>query len=331
MPHSSGGGSHGGGSHGGSHGGSGGSPSGISNKYYPGSKRYVYYTNHKPEYIYSNSDPTKVNIHTLIGAILTIAMMVLIAPFMIIATLGTMGKPISDSYSDKGVAIIDNAGVLTDSAELEEELNVFYEKTHISPTLVTVNNEDWQSHYTSLENYAYEWYVTHYDDESHWVIIYSQPVNPHPSFNEWYFEGMQGDDTDRILTSTITGKFNDEVYTHLLDTKDYSIADSFGAALHNQVNEKVLNPFAAFMQSVFVIISFLLFEGIFIAFLIYMTLPKKKYKNAMECPLEVTEETCDYCGEIYIVGFYTTCPHCGGVIKPHKYIIDENGNKKVIQ
>ena len=61
MPHSSGGGSHSGGSHGGSHhsssrGSSGRSFKRVSNSKFPGSKRYLYYRNNAPVFVYSNYD-----------------------------------------------------------------------------------------------------------------------------------------------------------------------------------------------------------------------------------------------------------------------------------
>ena len=66
--------------------------------------------------------------------------------------------------------------------------------------------------YKDLEKYAYDLYVNTYDDEYHWVIIYSEPKNADPNFNDWYFEGMQGDFTDPILSTSVTRKFNKTVY-----------------------------------------------------------------------------------------------------------------------
>ena len=60
MPHSSGGGSHGGGHHGGHHGGSGGGNSvRMSSRRYKGARhRYVYYHRGRPNYMYSDADPS---------------------------------------------------------------------------------------------------------------------------------------------------------------------------------------------------------------------------------------------------------------------------------
>lgn len=328
MPHSSGGGSHGGGSHGGgSHGSS--KPSGVRTSYYPGSRRYVYYRNSKPNYIYSNYDPTKLNKNGIISAIIMGAIFSVFSILVVIGSFISSNTPLKTPYPNEGIVIEDRAGIFYDTEDLEHELQTFYEKTKISPTIITVNNEDWEDHYISLEKYAYEQYVTRYSDESHWVIVYSEPKKPDSSFNDWSFEGIQGDDTDNILSESVCEKFNDTVYTALLRTSYYSTENAIAEGFTNiNKNFKSVRGLLSYVPG---IIAELIIVGIMVGVVVLSSLPKKEYKDAMECPLEVVEEACDYCSGIYIVGQYTNCPHCGAPVKPHTYKIDEKGNRKVIQ
>lgn len=330
MPHSSGGGSHGGGSHGGGHGGSGSSsPSGIQHKYYPGSHRYVYYVNKRPQYIYSKNDPTKINMQGFLLSIVGTIFFFIFAVVAFIASILDVPTKVKATYNNPGVVIQDNAGIITNSSRLYNELYVFYDKTGISPTFITVNNEDWKGNYKNLEKYAYDLYVNTYDDEYHWVIIYSEPKNADPNFNDWYFEGMQGDNTDKILTESITKNFNDNAYKFLLQSKQYTVEDAFAEAFAKSVNGKVLAK-GPYIGQIFMTFLFCIcFTGVPIA-CIFLSLPRKKYANVMEVPITITEDTCDYCGGVYVVGIYTTCPHCGAPTKPHTYRVDEDGSRHAI-
>ena len=139
MPHSSGGGSHGGGSHGGSHhsshshGGSGRSSRHVRSTYFPDARRYVYYDHHRPVYVYADH-PHKL----------------------------------PQNYDYK-IVVEDKANVLGNTAELRNSLVAFYNRTGISPAVITVENSDWQGYYSDFENYAYDLYVNHFTDESHWL------------------------------------------------------------------------------------------------------------------------------------------------------------------
>ena len=125
MPHSSGGGSHGGGSHGGGHGGSGSSsPSGIQHKYYPGSHRYVYYVNKRPQYIYSKNDPTKINMQGFLLSIVGTIFFFVFAVVAFIASILDVPTKLKATYNNPGVVIQDNAGIITNSSRLYNELYI---------------------------------------------------------------------------------------------------------------------------------------------------------------------------------------------------------------
>lgn len=219
MPHSSGGGSHSGGSHSGSGFSSSSSSSGgssakhIKNTSFPGARRYVYYENYRPVYIYADYDIRKGTASGKFFSILGSAVSLL---FGIMLLAMCYDKPqkmdTSPSYSCE---IVDCAGVIDDADMVQSAIDDFYDETGIPVEVMTVNNEDWQGSYSKLEDFAYDMYVTEFDDEEHWLVVYSEPTSPDPDFNDWYWEGMQGDDTDNIITVDVADDFKDLMQKYL--------------------------------------------------------------------------------------------------------------------
>lgn len=325
MPHSSGGGSHGGGSHGGgSHGGSfGGSHSGglrskkLSTTPFLGATRYVCYRNGTRSYIYSNYDITRKT-----SGWDFLALLPLIPGFMMLIFLFcySFSRPTKLTKTDSEIVINDRAQVFDMPVSLEANLKTFYKKTGITPAVMTVYNEDWKQNYVSLGDYAYDLYVNAFDDETHWLIVYSQPKKP-GAFVDWYWEGMQGDDTDKILTEKICTEFAESLQKYLTADSKYTVDKAISSAftdIYPDVMKIEVVP-----------------EGIFssiltLLFLIGMgfvncapQIKAMKYKDASVCPLVVTDDTCEYCGGIYVVGTCTSCPHCGAPLKPHVYTEEE--------
>lgn len=260
MPHSSGGGSHGGGGHsGGSHGGGsrGSSRPSISSSPYPGARRYRYYRHGRYHYFYtSRSGRIFHPARLLIGLIYL--------PFLIPMGLGLASTFKSHMVVDRNIIIKDEANVLTDEAALNQSLSRFLDKTRITPAVITVNNDEWQGSYSDLEQYAYDRYLSEFDDENHWLIIYSQPEIHNSDFIEWYWEGMQGDNTDPVLTTTVTGKFNTDFQQRLEQNGDVSesLAASFDIATGAAKQQGPLPPFstvAPFLGA----LAFLCFHGYF--------------------------------------------------------------------
>ena len=199
MPHSSGGGSHGGGSHGGHshhsssrHGGSRNS-SRISKTNFAGAKRYRYRHHGQERYFYSDREPNKIFDwkRLLIGFFYI--------PFLIPAIIMIGGDvTISTAKYDTSIIIKDEANVFEQTESLNDALTGFYEKTEIPPAVITVSPEVWKDN-GSLEDYAYDRYLSEFDDENHWLIVYTQKGERGDIDFDWSFEGMQGDNTDDIL------------------------------------------------------------------------------------------------------------------------------------
>lgn len=321
MPHSSGGGSHGGGSHHSSSHSSHSSRSGssssrrVSNVYFPGSRRFLYFDRHdQPVYVYADHDITQKR-SPMRFLILLFYIPFVIALYFMAKDMILPPKKLKTDYNT-AIAVRDNIDVLEDTEKLKRSLQAFYDKTGISPAVFTVYNEDWQDRYSNLENYAYDLYVNAFPDEKHWLIVYSEPKEPDPEFNEWYWEGMQGDDTDPILTYDKAEIFNNKLQRYLTeDSKSVSEAISFAFdELTPEMMKKEVEPVS--------ILTFAIFGG-FIAFHAFFMVfydPNKKYRNAEECPPEsptdkLNKEICPFCGAEYIKGKDLRCPSCQSLLE----------------
>lgn len=334
MPHSSGGGSHGGGSHHSSHSsrssshssGGGGPTVRASSRPFAGATRYVYFRDSKPVFVYANyniqrKDQTPVKITALV--------FVLVLTLLVMAGVGWLftdtPKKLNTTGLDTKILIIDNAGVIDNDADLMASLEDFYNTTGVIPAVLTVNNEDWESNYDDLENYAYEAYLNLFDDESHWLITYSEPLNPDPNFNDWYWEGMQGDDTDNPLYSVITNEFTDTLHKNFLRESKMSRGEAIKNAF-DTITPKVMKKHVDIGPIIFSDIVVLFISGCFILGLDINPKRDKGYSTAIPCPDKfVDQEACDYCGGIYIVGFHNKCPHCSAPVKPHDFTVNEKG------
>ena len=317
MPHSSGGGSHGGGSHGGGHGGSHGGSSGssgprISRTRFSGSRRYVTYHNGEPRYFYAskNFNPKYDPKRLLIG--------LFYLPFLIIIFLSFKSIiPIVPRNYNHNIIITDDADVIADEWELRDSLDRFMEKTGVTPSVITIYDDTWRSESDSLENYAYKRYLREFDDEMHWLIIYSKPKNySSDDIGGWMWEGMQGDDTDPILTDNITQKFNNYLYNRLEDESKNvgtSMAESFDYITGNISRFPKLSALA---MPLFML-AFILFHAYFM-----LGFNELKYRKAVPAPEDGTDissagsydgyEIKNKIADIASANSQKKCPFCGG-------------------
>lgn len=317
MPHSSGGGSHGGGSHHSSHSshssrGGSGSSNKVGSKPFSGARRYYYYKNSRPVYVYANYDITKQPGKSRYLSLLFFIPFILFELMLVVVAFLPPSR-LDVDYSDTHIYIEDNAYVLGGESTLRNECQTFFDKTGITPAIFTVYNDDWEEYYDSLEDYAYDLYVNCFDDEKHWLIVYSQDRYP-GGWVDWYWEGMQGDDTDAVLNYNVTDAFDDNLQKYLLQNGKYSVGEAIAKAF-GDANEMVMQPYTDW--SLFVAAGFFLIYTVVCMYGVVHN-PNKKYANAVQYKNagEPVEYTCDYCGGIYIAGTCTTCPHCGAGVKP---------------
>jgi len=347
MPHSSGGGSHGGGFHSGGGGGGysrssgGGSSSGssadfsntrLSRKPYRGSCTYCYYKNNKPVYVYSSYD-AKTHKTTALDIVAKIILFIILAP-MFLALSGwswmeSFSKPKKLSPpSSKDIIIEDNADIIgsREEKELKNALKDFYKETGIVPAVVTINNEEWQKdgEQISFTTVAYNAYVDRFKDEKHWLILYSEPEDPDPGFNDWYWEGMQGDDTDDILTLKKTDKFTEDLHDNFLNKK-ISVGEAITMSFNKLTPGVMKSEFNGFS-----FVFFILSTAGFVWFTIWdfniHPIRKSILKKSFKCKESMPKtEECEYCGGTYLIGYHLSCPFCGAALKAHSYTTDADG------
>lgn len=203
--------------------------------------------------------------------------------------------------------------------KLLEVMNAFKQKTGITPYVMTVTNEEWEMDYIfSLERYAFDLYVNKFRDEAHWLLVYSEPEEITDDFVNWYWEGMQGDDTDPIITEKIADRHTQILHKNLLANTRYSVAEAIQDAFE-QIMPDLMKP-GITSETISVLTSMLSFLVMFFLFgLVYlrpMKPDKKRTDGFIPCPdqAEAKEIVCDYCQGVYIHGTVTSCPHCGAPV-----------------
>lgn len=332
MPHSSGGGSHSGGGGGGhssgggsSSGGGGSSYIGVRSTPYAGASRYVRYnSDHTLDYVYSDVNPTYQSIGYWIAVVFLVFVYSIFfgAGFWMLKDV--IVTPTKMNVNDT-CRIIDNAKILGESDEmlLEGSLNLFQDKTGIPVYFLTEPNDVWNSRYNTLTDFAFDWYVNNISDERHWLIVYTTDNNL--EFEDWHFEGMQGDETDPIINHNITTQFNKEVQKNLLDRKDYSVSMAFSKAFDDlQPN---LMKMTVIKEDLKMPIIWLGFTSIHCFIMVSGFVRSGKSNKKMsyvesrkyvKCPEHFEEKLCDYCGTPYVLGTIRKCPSCGAPLRTIK-------------
>lgn len=332
MPHSSGGSSHSSGGHSGgggsshSSGGSshsGGSSSSSYNRVsfkensFAGATRYVHYSNGSSKIVYANKKELKrADAPRWFCGIFYIPFIVAI--FVMLFQSITFVRKL-DTYRQTST-IQDSLNILGDEADMVDLKNAirnFYDKTGISICVVTISNEKWKENYSSLEDFAYDYYVSNIYDEDHWVLAYSQQEDINFSdkdFVDWYYEGMQGDNTDAIINAKFLDRFNSEMQKNLTRVDGQNIAKAISKTISNNLAYIPVNKLHIVWVNLgpaLIMMAFISFHAYFMIFAGTGTY-KKEYK---ECPKGAEPKNCEYCGGLYYLGTVTKCPHCNAPIK----------------
>ena len=327
MPHSSGGGSIGGGFHGGSSSSSSSSSSTrrYSSRPFPGAICYVYYDrSYRPHLLYADDKPeTKRKLiwlpYVFIGVLL-------IFPILLFALASYHHPSKLKTNYDTTIVIEDQNNVLNE--EDENTLNIvfasFLDKTGITPAFISVDKESITS-YSSLEDYAYDSYVNRFKDEKHWLIVYSS--NKNTLKDNWAFEGMQGNDTDPILYTRVTDKFNETLY-NVLSNEYTSVGESLRLAF-DEITPHILDQ--TFYVEIPILVVSIGWSGGIIFLLIAQIMSDKNHKNMQKAiPLkgEPSLKVCPYCNNHYYAETVENCPKCGKAVEfpinPHLPKIDNN-------
>lgn len=318
MPHSSGGGSSSGGFHSGSS--SSSSESHIKHYMYPGAYKFLRYkSNGTIENVYSDTDITKMPKGVNWVGIILLSPVVL---FLLLCTIVSCKKPekIDTNLYNSEIFIADYINEIEDEEALGEELNKFKDLTGIAVCIETVTYDEWQEKWYNLEDYAYNRYLNRFGDEKHWLLVYSEHGPSVP--NEWVWEGMQGDDTDPVLTEMFANKFSRTVQKSLKagDTFDVAVTKGLDAISKNIMTTPPYDQIAA---TIFGNLIVCLCGWAF--FIADRTGNRSKYIKIPEGE-ETSTVKCNICHKEYLEGTVPVCPYCFNV---DKYKLNPFYKKKV--
>ncbi|MDY4587042.1 MAG: hypothetical protein SPD47_01195 [Oscillospiraceae bacterium] len=320
MPHSGGGGSHGGGSHGGSHrSGGSGSSNRVSQSYFRGAHRFVYYYHGRPHFYYANRKVTPNSIAAGISFIIFAVMWLLMSLPVVIMSISDafVSGPLSLDYDTK-IVIDDEIGIVDNKAELTDSFEAFQEKTGVTFSIVTRSPEN-EYMGNSYETQAYNCYVSRWDDERHWLIYYVGSSLDRT--DDWHWELMCGDECTKILSTSVEDQFTSDFHRYLVANERYSFDKAVLAALNN-IN---VQPGSIKTDDFVLLLTALIFPAFGIVILVagIKTVIKSfsEEEKAKSQAVEINvgsacqEVVCDYCNGVYIKHTCVECPHCGAPVK----------------
>ncbi len=320
MAHSSGGGSSSSGSHYGGSSGSGGSNPKFGKTYYPGSNRYVYYTDGHPRYYFSDEPYTeKIAKKQKSGRIISGALSFFISLILLILFVPAFFhsfKKVEMDY-DTQVIIEDRAEVLTDEdlETLTASYDSFLELTGVSPAFVSVEASEWEGSYDNLETYALRTYYNMFSDEKHWLIMFSD----NGSRDSWAFEGIIGDDCESAVTTETENKLTDNLQKNLWSDSRYTVGQAVAESFYSISEGITETTFDTESVPLILILLFVFVSGIILSVKGLKMDPANDPKvRSSECQTDKQrplEDTCEYCGGVYVHGLHLNCPHCGAPIK----------------
>ncbi len=221
MPHSSG----------------GSSGSGHSCGYGGGSSRlhrYVYHTPRGAKSLMAAEEPSENGLRKYKKDLTILTMILLTMIVILVSVICLIAKPKHKLSlpNDSESIVIDDVSLLTkdEKNDLLKSCDNFRDKTGI-PVEIYIGKQgviEGNRTYPNLRDFAYDKYIAEFKDESHWLLAYAA-TNGAKFAPDWRFEGMQGNDTDPVLTTSNADKFNAELETNL--GHGLSVSDSFIIAL----------------------------------------------------------------------------------------------------
>ncbi len=232
------------------------------------------------------------------------------------------------------MCIEDNIDILSDSEEsmIMNEFRDFYSQTGITPCLITGYNSDWINNYSNMEEYAYYLYVNKFDDEKHFLIVYTQPEES-DDFVNWYHFEMQGNDTDSIITESVGENYVNSLHTYLLQDTKYTVGEAIDNSFKD-MNAHIMD----FSLDAGALVGSVLYIGFICVHCYFMVFydPNKKYRGkkiALVSEKYIKEIVCKYCGGVYVDKTVSSCPHCGSPLtldeleandEDYNYMFDSN-------
>ena len=90
----------------------------------------------------------------------------------------------------QSIMILDENGYLSteETEALEQSLTDFRDHTGIIPAVELTEDATWQQDYITMERFAYNEYICHFDDEYHLLVVYGYgDKNPQTGFCEFHY------------------------------------------------------------------------------------------------------------------------------------------------
>ncbi len=292
-------------------------------------------------FIYSDGDPRQLRLTDSFSSLFLALCFSLLSIFVASQGAFETYKPskLTADTSQYSVTIDDSGGLLGDTGKLEASLGKFKEATGVTPVVKTVYNETWRDEYDSLEDYAYDLYLSEFADETHWLIVYAEPEDKDATlstdfitqskdalkgvksdvpngYDLFYWEGMQGDDTDSVMPASFVSEFNVN-FQRKLEAEEASVADSLSETF-DLLTEKLSTPVFRLGNPAY-FVGGLIFLPFVAAFAykgistIYDWAVGKRYKEVNAEIVDGRPQVyhCPSCGGEYPVSTYAKCPHCG--------------------
>ncbi len=297
----------------------------ISKTRFPGSSRYAVYHRGKPRYFYAyrNYEPKYDFKRLLIG--------IIYIPFLLFIALSVKQSffKVPKDYNHN-IVISDDADVIADEWALQDSLKGFMEKTGVTPSVITLFDDDWNGNYLTLVQYANARYSQEFNDEMHWLIVYSRPkVYTADGAVEWRWEERQGEDAAPALKGRGMQKFNSTMQ-ELLGDGSVNVGTAISKAFDSFTDNVSVLPHLSVLIMPLFMLAFLLFHAYFM-----LGLNELKYRKAVPAPEEGIDDVsgtaygdyeikdkiasaknrkiCPYCGGSYSQ-VLTRCPHCNAMI-----------------
>lgn len=302
----------------------------VSPQRFAGATRYVCYRDHQPLIFYSNYENLRREKHHGRLTFYIILVLMLILGFW---NLFTPPQKLNNRFN-RDILIEDGLAVIEDRAALEQSLEAFLDATGIAPAVITLTNESWSRFYSSLAVKALDLYVNRFDDEMHWLIVYSEPAEPDPAFVDWFWEGVAGDDTDKILTDDAVDAFSTRLQRYLTN-ENISVGEAISRAFDYASANMMTSEYdpSDLPTALFVVIGFILLgarrsgywpgrakrpkelprDAVADETTVF---PEESGAKPVQASVDKTpaEITCDYCGAVLTDGA-AKCPWCGAARK----------------
>ncbi|MCF0110037.1 MAG: hypothetical protein HUJ57_08275 [Erysipelotrichaceae bacterium] len=281
----------------------------ISHSYFQGATRFAYYEpGGKVGTYYALTPADKPDLFTYIMVFLFTIVAFGVGCGLVYGGINIPKKVVEEPAP---AIVIDGTGMFGDTTEAVVMMQDFTDHTGITAAIKAVNNEDWAEYYDSAEVYAFEQYYTTFDNEDSLLVLYSQPKQPDPAFNDWYYEIIYGDNTIKLLTDSRMDTFNTNVYQSLINNPDRpaeAIAGSIKTLGTGLMDRTIIWPMLIFAALFFTIAAIVGIGG----YLSYKQ--EQRQSEAVRVDKHAPEKVCEYCGTHYIVGMGEKCHSCGAPI-----------------